>query len=87
MDPKQTYNESGVKFMHKGAGNWEFTLPTVSAYVFISKCPGGKIVAQRVAKILIGAVKRTHGNGVDGMARAMIRKLISPAKKHYPIVY
>lgn len=84
----QTYKESGVEFKHKGAGNWEFILPTIVAYHFISKSPGGKLIAQKIARILSGSVKRTKGNGVDGMARAMIRNLVAPKVNNgNPIVY
>lgn len=51
---------------------WEFKLP--SGDTFITPCPGGVVVASKVASILNGAVKRS--NGVDGLARSNIKTLI-----------
>jgi len=42
----------------------------------ILSCPGGKETADKISHIINAGFIRNKGNGIDGLARANIRKLV-----------
>ena len=73
MNTNQEYNTDGIKFAYrKTLRKWEFN---AGAFTLVNPCVGGHEVAQRVAKQLAGALKRTRGAGMDNLARTTIKKI------------
>ena len=71
MNLKQ-YQLGEIKYQYSlQSKKWEFLLPSLNT-VFLAKCPGRNLTAQKVAKILVGAMKR---GSVDGLARNAISRL------------
>lgn len=61
---------------YRFCGKWEFTTTTADGKAFsILKPLPGVEAAHKVAKIIAGALKRTKGQGLDGLARANIEQM------------
>lgn len=56
---------------------WEFNAPK---FQYKSPLVGGAEAAHRIAKAIIGALKRTKGQGLDNLARANMAKIIQMKK-------
>lgn len=50
---------------------WEFKSEQYK-YTFLTKVKGGFEAAHKIANFISGALKRTKGQGIDGMARKNI---------------
>ena len=76
----KTYSHAGVDFKYSlNSKKWEFHLPAAK-FTLLTPCPGRAAMAKRVAAHVAGAMKRTNNTGLDGLARAGIKKLVeSPA--------
>lgn len=72
MKTKQTYTFGPVTYGF--AGKWRFK---VGKFQLIAKCPGGKVVADKVARALAGSYKRTGDEflPLDGLGRWTISNL------------
>lgn len=79
-----THQENAVTFKHNGGGKWEFYVSEIS-FRYYSKSPDGFTGAQKIARIIGGAIKRT--GGMDGMARKMIFRMFEPKRPLETIVY
>ena len=69
-----TYNQDTVTFKSIGH-KWEFSFTGGSVIVACK----GKAAAFRVASAVAGGLKRTMGNGIDGLTRASINRILAPA--------
>ena len=70
----QTYNTDGIKYAYSGH-NWTFANQD-NSFNLIQRLRGGRLVAERVAKQLKGALARTGGAGLDNLARTHIAKIV-----------
>ncbi len=52
---------------------WNFT---VGSHTFITECPG-KLVAEKVAGVVAGAMKRTKNKGMDGLGKSIVQRMIA----------
>jgi hypothetical protein len=66
----KTYSANGIVFNYIGGRNWKFS-SEAHKFSKIVKC-GGAVMAEKVAKQVAGGLKRTAGNGLDGLARKSI---------------
>jgi hypothetical protein len=65
-----TYGSAGQK--------WVFNGP---AFQLKTALPGGVDTANRVARIVSGALKRTNGDGLDNLGRANIASIVDKARQ------
>jgi hypothetical protein len=74
MKTQQTVGQ--VTFGASGR-RWEFKAP---GYEYASSTlHGGRKTATKIANIIDGAVRRTKGNGIDGLARANMNQVLHNA--------
>lgn len=55
------------------ARKWEFK---TDGYILLQACPGGKEIADKVARQVAGALSRCQNKGIDSLGRANIMKAI-----------
>jgi hypothetical protein len=74
----RVHSNGTVEFKHAGLGRWQFNHTAPDGFTFEFKTPmkGGQPVALKVANIVGGAMKRSHGRGLDNLARANITKIL-----------
>jgi len=53
---------------------WEFK---IKDFTFLSPCPGGNEMGEKFAKIVAAGYVRTKGNGIGGLARSNIDRLLA----------
>lgn len=73
MAKQYVHGSVTYKFAHRSR-KWEFVAPK---YTLLSEAEGGSETAHKIAKIVNGALVRTKGVGIDGMARENIRRVNS----------
>lgn len=80
--PKE-YSTQGIRFSYSGA-RWTFE-NAEHKFSLIQHLKGGHLVAEKIARQLSGALKRTRGDGLDTLARVAIDRLAGVRKIHSSI--
>ena len=65
------YKKENLEYFHLGGRKWTFRAEKVAV---ITPCNGFEM-AEKIAGQVVGALKRTNGNGLDNLARAGISRL------------
>lgn len=73
---KKVYVCESVTFGSVGQ-SWVFKSPR---FEYKTPLPGGVATAERVARVVNGALKRTNGAGLDNLGRANIHTIVTSAK-------
>jgi hypothetical protein len=75
MNANKTYEIGPVTYFR--SGKWIFKVGT---FQLLTKCPGGRLTAAKVAKALAASYKRTKSdeNPLDGLGRFTINKIVTP---------
>ena len=76
----KTYTYENVTYGAKGR-RWEFSTPNYNYAT--SGIVGGRVTADKVARIIHGAIKRTAGSVMDNLGRANINTIFHKAKQKH----
>lgn len=68
----KSYTNGTVQFRHAGMGKWHFTNGSFTLITPVK----GRENAEKVANVVSGSLKRTGGEGLDGLGRANIRQIV-----------
>ena len=75
----KTHTHKQVSFGARGR-RWEFSTP--DGYVYATPTmPGGRDTATKIAGAIAGGNTRTHGNGIDNLARSNMATIFHKAAK------
>jgi hypothetical protein len=72
------YTFENVAYRNAGR-RWDFTAPNYSFTT--TAMPGGRQTADKAARIINGAIVRTKGAGIDGLARSNMADLFHRAHR------
>jgi hypothetical protein len=75
----KTYQHDQVVYQAKGP-RWTFEVPNVYSFA-TPTMPGGRPTADKVARIINGALKRTKGQGMDNLARSNMNDVFHRARQ------
>ena len=53
---------------------WEFK---IKDFTFLSPCPGGKEMGEKISRLVAAGYIRTKGNGIGGLARSNIERVLA----------
>ena len=71
---QNTYSTAGIRYSYQGH-RWTFASEE-NKFTLVQQLRGGRLIAERVASQLKGALARTKGAGLDNLARAHIAKIV-----------
>lgn len=74
MKNNKVYQFENVQyFFSHVARKWQFTVGTYTMYYVVN----GREVADKIARIINGAFKRTNQTGIDNLARVNINQILN----------
>jgi hypothetical protein len=80
----KTYTHENVTYEAHGR-RWDFKATVAGSEIYsygTSRMPGGRVTADKVARVINGAVKRNSSrNDIDNLARANMNDIFHRAKK------
>jgi len=74
------YETAGVTYGYSlQSKKWEFKIG--ETFTFLTTCPGGKTMGEKISRLVKAGYVRTGGNGIGGLARANIEKVLTSSVK------